>query len=300
VASATSNRLHPDRPLAVNSRPFTGGFCSACHYFICKRRWIGVDLIDMGAGTIRTLIVDDEPIARRTLHQELEIFADVKIVGEAENGKDALRKIGALRPDLVFLDLQMPVMSGFEVARGLGGTHLPVIVIVTAFDQHALEAFDAGAIDYLLKPVSAERLQTAMDRARQLLQRPIENANQIAAIASEGQTALRKSRKVVGRSGADYILLDADEVLAFQAERELVWIVTAKQRLLATQPLRAIQDRLGDPHFQRIHRNAIVNVNHIRKMSALSSQRWLVTLSNSLQIVVSKRQAHNIRQILHW
>ena len=142
----------------------------------------------MGAGTIRTLIVDDEPIARRTLHEELEIFADVEIVGEAENGKDALRKIGTLRPDLVFLDLQMPVMSGFEVARGLGGTHLPVIVIVTAFDQHALEAFDAGAIDYLLKPVSDERLQTAMERARQLLQRPIENANQIAAIASEGQT----------------------------------------------------------------------------------------------------------------
>jgi DNA-binding LytR/AlgR family response regulator len=254
----------------------------------------------MGAGNIRTLIVDDEPIARRTLHQELEIFADVEIVGEAENGKEALHKIGMLHPDLVFLDLQMPVMSGFEVARGLGGAHMPVIVIVTAFDQHALEAFEAGAIDYLLKPVSTERLQTAMERARQLLQRPIENANQIAAIASEGQAVQRKSRKVVGRSGADYILLDSDEVLAFQAERELVWIVTAKQRLLATQPLRSIQDRLGDPQFQRIHRNAIVNVNHIRKMSALSSQRWLITLSNALQIVVSKRQAHNIRQILHW
>src|SRR6266536_5370533 len=91
VASATSNRLHPDCPLAVNSSPLTGDCCSARHFFICKRRWIGVDLIDMGAGTIRTLIVDDEPIARRTLHQELEIFADVEVVGEAENGKDALR-----------------------------------------------------------------------------------------------------------------------------------------------------------------------------------------------------------------
>jgi two-component system, LytTR family, response regulator len=300
MASANSNRLHPDCPLAVDSSPLTGDCWSARHFFIYKRQWISVDLIDMGAGTIRTLIVDDEPIARRTLHEELEIFADVEIVGEAENGKDALRKIGTLRPDLVFLDLQMPLMSGFEVARGLGGSHLPVIVIVTAFDQHALEAFDAGAIDYLLKPVSGERLQTAMDRARQLLQRPIENANQIAAIASEGQSTQRKSRKVIGRSGADYILLDADEVLAFQAERELVWIITAKQRLLATQSLRAIQDRLGDPQFQRFHRNAIVNVDHIRKMSALSSQRWLVTLSNALQIVVSKRQARNIRQILHW
>ena len=96
--------------------------------------------------------------------------------------------------------------------------------------------------------------------------------------------------------GEEYHLLDADEVLAFQAERELVWIVTAKQRLLATQSLRAIDSRLGAPQFQRVHRNAIVNVNHVRKMAALSSQRWRITLSNALQITVSKRQAHNIRK----
>src|SRR5581483_3243606 len=254
----------------------------------------------MAADMIRTLLVDDEPIARRVLLEELEVFPDIEVVGEADNGKDALQKIGRLRPDIVFLDLQMPVMSGFEVVRGLGGSWLPVIVIVTAFDQHAIEAFEAGAIDYLLKPVSAERLRTALDRARHLLRRPIENANTVAAIASEAPPAQPRSRKVIGRSGSDYILLDADEVLAFQAERELVWIVTAKQRLLATQSLRTIQERLADPQFQRVHRNAIVNVNHIRKMSALSSQRWLITLSNSLQLVVSKRQAHHIREILHW
>jgi two-component system LytT family response regulator len=94
--------------------------------------------------------------------------------------------------------------------------------------------------------------------------------------------------------------LDADEVLAFQAERELVWIVTSRQRLLAAQSLRAIEERLGEPQFQRVHRNAIVNINQVRKMTALSSQRWCITLSNSLQIVVSKRQAHKIRQILQW
>ncbi len=105
---------------------------------------------------------------------------------------------------------------------------------------------------------------------------------------------------MVGRNGEEYFLLDLDEILAFQAERELVWIVTSKQRLLATQTLRAIEQRLAEPYFQRVHRNAIVNVNHIRKMSALSSQRWLITLGNSLEIVVSKRQAHNIRQVLRW
>jgi DNA-binding LytR/AlgR family response regulator len=130
---------------------------------------------------------------------------------------------------------------------------------------------------------------------------PLEIANRMARIAAATEAShLGKQRKVVGRNGADYFLLDADEILAFQAERELVWIVTAKQRLLATQSLRTIQERLGEEQFQRVHRNAIVNVNHVRKMSALSSQRWLITLSNALQLIVSKRQAHSIRQILRW
>ena len=211
---------------------------------------------------MKTLIVDDEPIARRILREDLESLPGVEVVGEADNGRTALQQIEKLRPELVFLDLQMPVMSGFEVVRQLAGQTMPIIVIVTAFDQHAVQAFEAGAVDYLLKPAMG--------------------------------------RKIVARSGADYVLLDTEEVLAFQAERELVWIVTAKQRLLATQPLCGIEERLPANLFQRVHRNALVNVSHIRKMSALSSQRWLITLSNALQIVVSKRQAHNVRQILRW
>lgn len=246
------------------------------------------------------LIVDDEPIARRVLREELELVPEVRVVGEAGDGKEALQQIARLQPDVVFVDLQMPVMSGFEVARNLSGPNFPVIIIVTAFDQHAIEAFEAGAVDYLLKPVSEPRLRTAVERARKLVGRPAEIASSIDRIAAAQPSAAGRQRKIIGRNGEEYFLLDLDDVLAFQAERELVWIVTAKQRLLATQSLRTIEARLADPQFQRVHRNAIVNVNHIRKMSALSSQRWLVTLSNSLQLIVSKRQAHNIRRILHW
>lgn len=253
----------------------------------------------MHPGSIRTLVADDEPVARRVLREELEAFPEIEVVGEAENGEDALQKIVKLAPDLVFLDLQMPVMGGFEVVHGLRSAPLPVVVIVTAFDQHAIEAFEAGAIDYLLKPVSEARLQKAIERVKGLLNRPMEIANQLARLAFAGPPPEARSRKIVGRSGADYVLLDPAEVLAFQAEHELVWIVTARQRLLATQSLSAIEERTDAPEFQRVHRNAIVNVNHVRKMSALSSQRWLVTLSNGLQLVVSKRQAHNIRRILH-
>jgi len=248
----------------------------------------------MDRRVMKTLVVDDEPIARRVLRESLDRVPQVVVVGEAENGRQALHQIAELKPDLVFLDLQMPVMGGFEVVRKLEGGHLPVVVIVTAFDQYAIEAFDAGAVDYLLKPVGEARLRQAVERARKLHRKPAAIANEVAKIRSA------ERGKIVGRSGADYVLLDAEDILAFQAERELVWIVTEKQRLLATQSLATIAERFQEFGFQRVHRNAIVNVDHVRKISALSSQRWLMTLSNSLQLVVSKRQASNIRNILRW
>ena len=250
---------------------------------------------------MKTLIVDDEPIARRVLREELETVPEVTIVGEAENGKQALQQIDKLHPDLVFLDLQMPVMGGFEVVRKLRGGRLPIVVIVTAFDEHAIEAFDTGAVDYLLKPVGKKRLRAAVERAGRLQESPLETAQAVANIAS---TALSEnsdiSRKIVGKSAGEYFLLDMDEILAFQADGELVWIVTSNQRFWATQSLQVIEGCLKEQQFRRVHRNAIVNMNHVVKLSALSSQRWLVTLSNSLQLVVSRRQAHKIREILRW
>jgi two-component system LytT family response regulator len=253
----------------------------------------------MDSRVIKTLIVDDERIARQVLREELELLPGVAVVGEAEDGKEALRQIVDLQPDLVFLDLQMPLMGGFEVVRRLSGSRLPAVIIVTAFDQHAIEAFEAGAVDYLLKPVRAPRLHKAVERARSLLGKPREVAENLAKIASaEGVPGFLASRKLVGRIGRDYFLLDLDEVLAFQAEGELVWIVTAKRRFLATHTLRAIEARLQPFPFQRVHRNAIVNINHVAKMSALTSHRWMLTLSNRAELVVSKRQAHNIRRLL--
>ena len=245
--------------------------------------------------------MDDEPVARQVLREQLEAFPEIEIVGEAADGGEALKKIKEDRPELVFLDLQMPVMSGLEVVRGLGADPVPVIVIVTAYDEHAIKAFEAGAVDYLLKPVSQGRLRKAVERAARLRSRPADLADDIERIVRAGDVRTSPGgRKIVGRRGGEYVLLDADEVLAFQAQAELVWIVTAKQRLLADQPLRTLEQRLEGTPFQRVHRNAIVNINHVKKMSVLTSQRWLITLSNSLQIVVSKRQARMIRKLLRW
>jgi two-component system LytT family response regulator len=257
------------------------------------------------AGLLRILIVDDEPIARRVLREELATFEDVEVVGEAENGEIALRKIRADSPDLVLLDLQMPAMGGLEVVRQLRkGAALPSIVIVTAFDQHAVKAFEAGAIDYLLKPVSRERLSEAVGRARRFSGRAaaerVARIQEIEEPAVAGSPQERPARRIVGRSGSEYILLSADEVFAFQSDGDLVWIVTARTKLLATQTLKALEEKLANTSFRRIHRNALVNIDHVRRMSTLTSQRWLVTLTNKMEFIVSKRQARSIRHLLNW
>jgi two-component system, LytTR family, response regulator len=254
--------------------------------------------------SLRTLIVDDEPIARKVLREELELIPGVAVIGEASDGAGALEKIGAELPDLVLLDLQMPAMSGLEVVRQLKqSSHVPVIVIVTAYDQHALEAFEAGAIDYLLKPVGQERLAEAVDRARRLTDRQaMERIAQLQEISQEMavRPAGPMARRIVGKIGEEYFLLAADEIYAFQAEGDLVWIMTAKRKYLATQTLKELEQRLRNGSFRRIHRNALVNVGHVRKMSALSSQRWLITMNNDQEFVASKRQARTVRELLTW
>jgi DNA-binding LytR/AlgR family response regulator len=256
------------------------------------------------AGMLRTLIVDDEPVARGILREELETFDRVQVVGEAENGVDALERIAADRPDLVLLDLQMPVMGGLDVVRSLKGSPLPAVVIVTAWDQYAIQAFEAGAIDYLLKPVSRERLLEAVERARRTTGR--QAAERVARLQEVVESSAaefpgdRPARKIVGRTATEYILLSTDEVYAFQAEGDLVWILTARNKFLATQTLKALEERLRNTSFRRIHRNALVNIDHVRRMSTLSSQRWLVTLNNKMEFIVSKRQAQSIRHLLNW
>ncbi|HKD07880.1 MAG TPA: response regulator [Bryobacteraceae bacterium] len=251
---------------------------------------------------LRALIVDDETIARTILSEELEQFDDVEVVGEAEDGISALASIRDLSPDLIFIDLQMPGMGGLDVIRRLPSAgRLPMVVIVTAFDQYAIQAFEAGAIDYLLKPIGQDRLAQAVERAIRMRGKPSAVAEQLAHVQEIADPEKARSvRKIVARAGEEYLLLGTDEVLGFEADGELVWILTAKKRYLATQPLKTIQEKLKDTSFRRIHRKALVNIEHVRKMSALSSQRWLVTLTNGHELIVSKRQARHVRQLLSW
>jgi two-component system, LytTR family, response regulator len=240
---------------------------------------------------MRAVIVDDEPIARRVLREQLEIAADVEIVGEASSGPEALAQIIQLEPDLVFLDLEMPELDGFSVLRSLKPETIPLIIFVTAYNQHALEAFNVGALDYLLKPVREERLSAALQKAR-------------SQLMGKRNAAPRKvhvhTRRIVGKLGSDLHLLQPSEVVAFEARGEIVHIVTASRRYESTHSLKTLEQKLDHPQFRRVHRKTIINTDHIRRISPLSSKRWLLILSNGMEVIVSKRLAGAIRDETKW
>ncbi len=242
---------------------------------------------------MNVLIVDDEPIARQVLRELLEEHPGVNLAGEASTGLEAVEQIARLRPDVVLLDLQMPGLDGFSVARTLRGDSLPIVIFVTAFETHALQAFDTGAVDYLLKPVRKERLTAALEKAR----------TQIAGLKSEPPPpppVAEPLRRILGRLGSDLHMLNPGDVIAFQAEGDTVQIITAQGRYYADHSLRTLEAKLPPPQFRRIHRGTIINTDHIRKISPLTSKRWLLKMSNGLEAIVSKRMAGVIRDATRW
>jgi DNA-binding LytR/AlgR family response regulator len=229
------------------------------------------------------LIADDEPVARQILREHLDAMPSVEIVGEAASGAEAAQRIIDLDPDLVLLDQQMPEMDGLSVVRHLRA-RMPLVIFVTAFEQHALDAFDVGAVDYLLKPVREERLARAIEKAR----RQIRPQSKIAV------------KKIAGKRGSDIYLLDPADIVAFQAEGEMVHIITGQQKYLAESTLKELEKEPALAGFRRVHRATLINSAHIRKISPLSSRRWLLKMSNGFEAVVSKRLASALREQERW
>jgi DNA-binding LytR/AlgR family response regulator len=233
---------------------------------------------------MKILIADDESIARQIVREYLEEMPGVEIVGEAANGLEAVEQIARWKPDVILLDLQMPEMDGFAVARNLAGRPTPVIVYVTAYQEHALQGFETGAVDYLLKPVRRERLEGALEKARRQLAglRPASGAE--------------APRKIAGKMGDQIHMLNVADVIGFQADGELVFILTAAGRYFADASLKVLEQRLDPRLFRRVHRKTIINIDHIRTISPLSSKRWMLKMSNGLEVVVSKRLAGLVRE----
>lgn len=242
---------------------------------------------------MRILIADDEPVARQVLREIIEEIGGAEVCGEASNGAEVLAICGQAAPDVVLLDLQMPLLDGFQTARMMrGGT--PLIIFVTASPERALDAFELGVADYLVKPVRRERLASALAKARERL------ALARTPAASSNTPPREPVRRIAGRLKNEFHMLGLEEVIAFKAEDEAVYILSVKGRFLADLTLKALEERLPAPRFRRIHRGTIINTDHIRLISPLSNKRWLLKMSNGLEAIVSKRMAGVIRDQTRW
>ena len=227
---------------------------------------------------LRILIADDEAPARRQLRRVLEGLPGVELVGEAGDGLEALRLVEALRPDLLILDIQMPEMSGTEVAANLPPSSRPQVIFATAFDEHAVRAFDLAAVDYLLKPWDAERLFVALERARQRLGRAQDSV----------PTELGPRRRVIVRDGEALCPLDCDKILSIQANDNHVLLHTQERDCLLREPLSALLKRLHHPDLLRVHRSHAVNLRHIREMLPLHKGDGDLILTDGSRVPYSR------------
>ncbi|HLJ47506.1 MAG TPA: response regulator [Bryobacteraceae bacterium] len=253
---------------------------------------------------MRVLIVDDEEPARRRLRRLLEEIGGVEICGEAENGVDALEAISSFKPALVLLDIQMPLLSGLELVRELRTTDAPMIVFVTSYDQYALEAFEVSAVDYLLKPVSRERLEKSLTKVGALLH--AKAGAQVTIDAIERLTAALANKpkplleRIVGHRGQKVFLLTLDKVQAFVADDELVFALLADGRMLVNYTLRDLESRLDPQRFARVHKQTIVNLNHLVELEPILKGGATARLANGQSIEISRRYATGLRERLGW
>ena len=263
---------------------------------------------------IRTLIVDDEPLARRGLELRLAGEADVEIVGQAGNGREAGFAIAALKPDLMFLDIQMPEMDGFALLRSLPAETLPLVVFVTAYDEYALDAFSACAVDYLLKPVEEGRLHQALQTVRERLSARSAEDNRdkllrlLARMSGKPDLTLadalaqepggEPAQKLAIRDGNRTVRLDPEAIRWIDAAGDYLCIHTAAENFVIRATMREMEQRLDPRRFQRIHRSTIVNLACVRELRSHLNGEYFVTLESGQTLKLSRSYKDKVH-LLH-
>lgn len=237
---------------------------------------------------LRVMIVDDEAPARARLRQMLAAHPGVEVVAEAETGVEAMEKTAEHRPDLLLLDIQMPGATGIDLAASLPEPR-PFIVFCTAYDQHAVDAFELHAVDYLLKPISRARLAQALDRVRSLS-------------AAERDTALNKAAGAPARflvkSGSHYVVVGEARVVYFESEDGLTRLVTEKEKYWMNPTLNELEERLQATRFFRISRAAMINLNAVGEVYPLPGGSGEVLMKNGARLEVSRRRFHELLEAL--
>ena len=257
---------------------------------------------------LKVLVVDDEQLARDELCYQLQRIGEVEVVGQAGNGLEALTAVEQFEPHLIFLDIQMPGLTGFEVARRLlsFGPETPAMVFVTAFDQHAIEAFEVNAVDYLLKPVEPTRLEQAVDRARRRIE-----AGRTASAAPLNDQLEQIVKMMAGRQvrrdqvaikvGERFMLVQAEEIIFASLADESINIVTGQ--VAGTSNYRTLDDlqaRLDPEVFWRVHRSHLVNINKIKEIVPWFSRNYILRMKDAkgTEIPVSRAQTKRLREYL--
>jgi two-component system, LytTR family, response regulator len=249
---------------------------------------------------IRVIIVDDEPLARLRLHDLLAEAADVEVIAECANGEEAIRAIEGSPPDLLFLDIQMPELDGFDVLQAIGVGRVPVVIFVTAYDQFALRAFEAHALDYLLKPYDDERFEAALGRARERISQHQRGDldRRLRALLDDVRGDRGYLQRLAIPTGNRNDLIRTDDIDWIEAERNYIRLHVRGRAYVLRENMRGIEAALDPAKFCRIHRSTIVNIDRIQAVESLFRGEYLVVLHDGTKLTSGRSYRRNLHQVL--
>jgi two-component system, LytTR family, response regulator len=255
----------------------------------------------MTTTTIRALIVDDEPFAREGIRLHLERHPDVEVIGEAGDGERAAEAIRTLDPDVVFLDIEMPEMDGFEVIEAVGVESMPPVIFITAYDEFALRAFEAHALDYVLKPVEPERFARALDRARTLLRGSAGHAldRRLAGLMQEVRQRKKHLERVIVQRGERLHILRVEDVDWFEAAGNYVKLHVGSETFLVRATLTSFEERLDPERFLRVHRSIIVQKVRIVELEPLLQGDYVLILADGTRLTTGRSYRSRIVAFLN-
>ncbi|HAF42132.1 MAG TPA: DNA-binding response regulator [Sphingobium sp.] len=265
--------------------------------------------------TIRTILVDDESLAIQGLQLRLQAHEDVEIIETCTNGREAIRAIKTHKPDLVFLDIQMPGFDGFSVVQGMMEVEPPLFIFVTAYSDHAIRAFEAQAVDYLMKPVEEGRLADALDRVRQRLseKRQVQEAEKLREVlaevapqamsdfaADDDAPASNRFEKLINIKDRGQIFrVDVDSIERIDAAGDYMCIYTADNSLILRETMKDLEKRLDPRNFQRVHRSTIVNLSQVRQVKPHTNGECFLVLESGAQVKVSRSYRDVVARFVH-
>ena len=263
--------------------------------------------------TIRTLIVDDEKLAIQGLQLRLEPYSDVEVIGTCANGREAIRAIKTEKPDLVFLDIQMPGFDGFSVVKGVMEIEPPLFVFVTAYEEHAIRAFEANAVNYLMKPVDEDKLADTLDRVRTRLteKRSADEATKLQAVLAEvapeamenmpaeDENAGRYERMINIKDRGQIFRVDVDSIEHIEAAGDYMCIYTGDNSLILRETMKDLERRLDPRVFQRVHRSTIVNLDQVRQVKPHTNGECFLVLDSGAEVKVSRSYRDVVARFVH-